>query len=283
MNSIIVKLNTAKNHCLYHIFRTEWSLQSGTMNTMLLLDYTHTHAHTAYSLLPAIVRYSSQILYKVTWAKTGTCQVSSLSKSKCVKEMTKQLKFSTNVAWQNRQLSFMLRCALWCLNVLAAMQGCSLQGQSSHSVSHSPPPTVYNISEWSSGLLYKWEHPSMGTWVSSLSRNCSVTGQCSPWRGTVNTCRDVGRADHACRAWEGLSSAVLALQSPQPLRSRSCKDVEGGWQERRGSKGPTSSYKLSQSWGCDANHMVTLVRITLCIRESLREQTWKVLIRKKSN
>ena len=33
--------------------------------------YTHTHTHTAYCLLPAIIRYSSQILYKVTQAKQG--------------------------------------------------------------------------------------------------------------------------------------------------------------------------------------------------------------------
>ena len=143
---------------------------------------------------------------------------------------------------------------------------CNARMLSSRSeLTFSESPLYYNISEWSSGLLYKWDHPSMGIWASSLSHNCSVTGQCPPWQGTVNTCRDVGRTDHARRAWEGLSSAVLALQSPLPLRSRSFKDVEGGWHEQRASKGPSSSYKVSQSWGWDVKHTVTLVNTTLCI------------------
>ena len=201
MNSIIMKLNTAKNHHLYHIFRTEWSLQSKTMNTMLLLDSTHTH-----SLLSSPCH--NKIFFRDTvWSHMGKnrelWQVgSSLRKSKCVTETPKQLKFSIN--WQNRPISFMLRCVSWCLIVITAMQGCSLQGQNSHSVTQTPCLyiSIY-ISKRSFVLLCKWDHPTMDVWVSSFSLNCSATDQCPPGRGSVNACRDVRRTEPPCRVWKG--------------------------------------------------------------------------------
>ena len=67
------------------------------MNTMLLLDYTHTHTQSLLSSPGHNKIFFTDTVQSHT-GKTGTCQVSSLGKSKCVKEMTKQLKFSTNFA-----------------------------------------------------------------------------------------------------------------------------------------------------------------------------------------